>query len=325
MICIVFANTAIFIATAIGMGILYQNRNNLAAFLKTNAVWILCVGIFFVLYYVFYLKFQRVDGFYTYWEKYFLPHSLSEYPRFIKEILLSILSSFTPLTEKYVWLYVVMWLFGMYIIFKQKRDIFVICASAIVLYILLFLLRIYPFGHHEVIGSRLSLYMSPIFYLPCCYALIFLAKRGIALRFLTYIIVAFLCYKSILFYKHTYSSGHYIQQTHALITQANKNYTNDDIILIYNDTTDAAYKYYSFLDSNANPYTLFTDDLNKLETIIKSTEAKKVYLLGSFYSKGGGDWLNNLKDLSLKFDKNAKFNYGVGGWGSFLIEINKSN
>ena len=321
MICIVFANTAIFIATAIGVGILYQNRNNLAAFLKTNAVWILCVGIFFVLYYVLYLKFQRVDGFYTYWEKHFLPLSLNAYPEFIKEIL-SILSSFTPLRARYVWLYIIIWLIGICIAFKERKDIFIICVTAISLYILLSLFRIYPFGHHGVIGSRLSLYMSPIFYLPCCYTIIFFSKRGVILKFLAYIIVAFLCYKSILFYKHTYPNGHYIQQTHTLITQANKNYTNDDIILVY-DATNAAYKYYSLLDSSANPYTLFPDDLNELETTIKSTKAKKIYLLGSHYP--GGDWLNNLKDLSLRLDKNAIFTYGIGGWGSFLIEINKSN
>ncbi|MDY5822231.1 MAG: hypothetical protein SPJ83_05455, partial [Helicobacter sp.] len=221
MICIVFANTAIFIATAIGMGILYQNRNNLAAFLKTNAVWILGVGIFFVLYYVLYLKFQRVDGFYTYWEKHFLPLSLNAYPEFIEEIL-SILSSFTPLKAKYVWLYIIIWLIGICIAFKERKDIFIICATAISLYILLSLFRIYPFGHGGVIGSRLSLYMSPIFYLPCCYMFICCIKRGMTLRIVMSIIIVSLCYKTFLNYKHTYPNGLFIEQTHALITQANE-------------------------------------------------------------------------------------------------------
>lgn len=321
MICIVFANTAIFIATAIGVGILYQNRNNLAAFLKTNAVWILGVGIFFVLYYVFYLKFQRVDGFYTYWEKHFLPLSLNAYPEFIEEIL-SILSSFTPLKAKYVWLYIIIWLIGICIAFKERKDIFIICVTAISLYILLSLFRIYPFGHGGVIGSRLSLYMSPIFYLPCCHMFICCIKRGMTLRIVMSIIIVSLCYKTFLNYKHTYPNGLFIEQTHALITQANEHYELGDLILVYNGM-NPAYKYYSLIDSISNPYKNFSDDLKEVENIIQASNAKNIYILGSHYP--GKKWLRSLENLSLKFDENTNFSYGVGGWGSFLIEINKSS
>lgn len=279
-----------------------------------------CVGLFFVLYYVLYLKFQRVDGFYTYWENYFLPHKLSAYPTFFKETMFELFTGFTPFSKKYAWIYIVVWLTGSYIVFNKKRDIFVICVSAMTIYILLSFLKIYPFGHGGVIGCRLSLYMSPIFYVPCCYLFALLIKRGIILKSITYIIVILLLYKTTLNYKHSYPNGHYIQQTHALITHANTSYTNHDLILVYSSTINV-YNYYSFLDSISNPYKTFSADLKELEIIIDKANASKIYILGSHYP--GNDWLKQLENLSLKFDKNATFRYGVGGWGSFLIEITK--
>lgn len=319
MISILFSNTVVFIAIAIGIGIIYENRCDFKRFLRHNSVWIICVGGFFVLYYMFYLKFQRVEGFYEYWKDYFLPFSIQSLPK-IKEIL-SLFASFTPLSDKYVWIYFIVWLCGICITFKERQDIFMICLSAMIFYIMLSVFKIYPFGHGGIIGSRLSLYMSPIFYLPVCYFFLFLTKRAVWLKALAYILLILMCYKTFLNHKHSYPNGNYIQQTHSLITEANQRYKTGDLILVYS-STNSAYKYYSFIDSATNPYEIFSSDLEELEEKIKLSNANTIYLLGSHYP--ANNWLKDLQNLSLQFDKDAIFSYGVGGWGSFLIVIDKN-
>lgn len=330
--CSLFAYTALFLGTALYLALLIQHRREILRFLREHFLYFLLLGGFVALYYLLYIRYQRVDGFYTYWQSFFLPHSLSAYPAFIKDTLLGVLEGFTPFIKpQAVPVYILMGLLGLAIAYKQARFIFTLCICALLVWVALSLCRIYPFGHSGVIGGRLSLYMTPVFNLLCCYFLVFMYSRwkwaGIAL-------VAGILAVTLLRYGKIYPHWHYIQQTHALTATLQAQAKGDDLVAIYR-ASKPAFMYYSFLDGYGiadtqspkgaqAPYTgvrftTFDKDLTQLEQTLRQAESKRAFLLISHYEE---EWLQDLRATLLRLDSSAQFIQGKGGWGSYLIILN---
>lgn len=320
------------------LALLIGHRHRILSFLRSHILHFLLLGGFVALYYLLYIRYQRVEGFYTYWQSFFLPHSLSAYPAFIKGTLLGVLEGFTPFIKpEAVPVYMIMGLLGLVIAYKQSRFIFTLCICALVVWVALSLCRIYPFGHSGVIGGRLSLYMTPIFNLLCCYFLVALFGRwkwaGLAL-------VAGILAVTLLRYGKIYPNWHYIQQTHALTATLQTQANSDDLVLIYH-ASKPAFLYYSFLDgygiadtqdtkspkvsqiSRQSPYTgvrftTFDKDLTQLEQTLRQAESKRAFLLISHYEE---EWLQDLRETLLRLDSSVQYIQGNGGWGSYLIVI----
>lgn len=330
--CSLFAYTALFLGAALYLALLIQHRREILSFLREHFLHFLLLGGFVALYYLLYIRYQRVDGFYTYWQSFFLPHSLSAYPAFIKDTLLGVLEGFTPFIKpQAVPVYMLMGLLGLAIAYKQARFIFTLCICALLVWVALSLCRIYPFGHSGVIGGRLSLYMTPVFNLLCCYFLVFMYSRwkwaGIAL-------VAGILAVTLLRYGKIYPHWHYIQQTHALTATLQAQAKGDDLVAIYR-ASKPAFMYYSFLDGYGiadtqspkgaqAPYTgvrftTFDKDLTQLEQTLRQAESKRAFLLISHYEE---EWLQDLRATLLRLDSSAQFIQGKGGWGSYLIVLN---
>lgn len=329
--CSLFAYTALFLGAAMYLALLIAHRKRILSFLREHFLYFLLLGGFVALYYLLYIRYQRVDGFYEYWQSLFLPHSLSAYPAFIKDTLLGVLEGFTPfIKSQAVPVYMCMGLLGLVVAYKQSRFIFTLCVCALLVWVALSILRIYPFGHSGVIGGRLSLYMTPVFNLLCCYFLVFMYSRwkwaGIAL-------VAGILAVTLLRYGKIYPHWHYIQQTHALTATLQTQAKGDDLVLIYR-ASKPAFMYYSFLDGYGiadtqspkgaqAPYTgvrftTFDKDLAKLEQTLRQTKSKRVYLLISHYEE---EWLQDLRATLLRLDSSAQYIQGKGGWGSYLIVV----
>ena len=329
IVCSLFAYTALFLGAALYLVLLVQHRRKILSFLRSHILHFLLLGFFIILYYMLYIRYQKVDGFYTYWQSFFLPYSFSAYPAFIKDTLLGVLEGFTPFIKpQAVPVYMLMGTFGLAIAYKQARFIFTLCVCALLVWVALSLCRIYPFGHNGVIGGRLSLYMTPIFNLLCCYFVVFIYNRY---KWAGVVLVAGILVATLLRYGKIYPNWHYIQQTHALTTTLQAQANNDDLVLIYH-ASKPAFMYYSFLDgygiadtqsprSKQAPYTgvrftTFDKDLIQLEQALRQAESKRAFLLISHYEE---EWLQDLRATLLRLDSSAQFVQGKGGWGSYLI------
>lgn len=328
--CSLFAYTALFLGAAMYLALLIEHRKRILGFLRSHIVPFLLLGGFVALYYLLYIRYQRVDGFYTYWQSLFLPHSLSAYPAFIKDTLLGVLEGFTPFIKpQAVPVYMCMGLLGLVIAYKQSRFIFTLCVCALLVWVALSLCRIYPFGHSGVIGGRLSLYMTPVFNLLCCYFLVAIFARW---KWAAVALVAGILSVTLLRYARIYPHWHYIQQTHALTTTLQNQANSDDLVLIYH-ASKPAFLYYSFLEGYGiadtqspkgaqAPYTgvrftTFDKDLAKLEQTLR--ESKRAFLLISHYEE---EWLQDLRATLSRLDSSAQYIQGKGGWGSYLIVLN---
>lgn len=328
--CSLFAYTALFLGAAMYLALLIAHRKRILGFLRSHIVPFLLLGGFVALYYLLYIRYQRVDGFYEYWQSLFLPHSLSAYPAFIKDTLLGVLEGFTPFIKpQVVPVYMCMGLLGLGSPIS-KRALFSPCVCALLVWISLSILRIYPFGHSGVIGGRLSLYMTPVFNLLCCYFLVALFGRW---KWAAVALVAGILAATLLRYGKIYPHWHYIQQTHALTATLQAQANSDDLVAIYH-ASKPAFMYYSFLEGYGiadtqspkgaqAPYTgvqftTFDKDLAQLEQTLRQAKSKRVYLLISHYEE---EWLQDLRTLVSRLDSSAQFIQGKGGWGSYLIVI----
>ncbi|STQ86022.1 Uncharacterised protein [Helicobacter muridarum] len=96
VILIFFSNTIIFIIFGFFCAYLYRNIYNLKSFISKNFLYILVIPFVFIIYYLGYIRYQAVSGFYEYWDNFFLPHDILSYPKFISEVLLDIFVGYTP-------------------------------------------------------------------------------------------------------------------------------------------------------------------------------------------------------------------------------------
>nr|QGT50226.1 hypothetical protein Helico6505_0580 [uncultured Helicobacter sp.] len=316
-----FSNTIIFIWGACVVGYAYQNRSHLITFIKQNFFSLLLPCVVFLIYYVLYIRFQAVSGFYDYWDKYFLPHHLSEYPAFFKDTLLSLYSGFAPFGENkgnknIILVYMGFSLLGLFAMYKQKAHLCVVVISALVIYIALSWFRIYPFGHGGVIGSRLSLWMSVIFYLCCAYGVYALYKQKIWLKSLAVILLLTCLFQAIYHEsRHIRKNQHHIQQTHAFVDSIANNIQEGDCVWVYRKAAPA-FNYYSFIDHLSIPYEVIDNDLSSFTFDAKNCTSH--YVFATHYPI---EWYEELRAIIENYDPHASWQWQSTGWGVFLVQI----
>ncbi|WP_288547108.1 hypothetical protein [uncultured Helicobacter sp.] len=330
IITLLFSNTIIFIIIACYAGFAYAHKQALGAFIRQNTLYIIAVFTAFALYYVLYIRFQAVQNFYEYWEKYFLPHTLGAYKDFIWT-LFGIYEGFTPFARgKVIPFYMFAGLIGFVALYKTRRDMFVIIASACVFYVLLSFLRIYPFGHEGVIGGRLSLFMAPLFYMLASYGIIYLLpppQRDITdsaplckilsqtLKITLYLSIAIIA--SITFYRYIkipLHHTHHNQQTHQFIfdlTRVDSALDSKHCIYVYK-ASEPALKYYLFLDSVDLRYKIFERDTQNLtkDILQNSQNCSYITILASHIS---ADLTQEIEQFIISIDPQAEVKRAQSG------------
>ena len=143
IVCILFSNTIIFIILACIVGYFYQariqdsNKNFFTfslSFIKTNGLYIGGILAFFLLYYILYIRYQAVQGFYTYWDKFFLPHSLSAYPQYFKEVWATTAARFTVFsTTRFVPFYMTISALGLLATYLCNRKLCIMMTLSIII------------------------------------------------------------------------------------------------------------------------------------------------------------------------------------------------
>ena len=247
IVCILFSNTIIFIILACIVGYFYQariqdsNKNFFTfslSFIKTNGLYIGGILAFFLLYYILYIRYQAVQGFYTYWDKFFLPHSLNAYPQYFKEVWATTAARFTVFSAtRFVPFYMTVSALGLLATYLCNRKLCIMMTLSIIIAIALSLLKIYPLaGEGEwTIGDRLALFMSPIFYLSCTYgiALLYNILQKIRLGFLikTLMVALFIITCNATMHKMNPES---LIQSHAMIKKVISDSNPKHVIMLWN-------------------------------------------------------------------------------------------
>ncbi|WP_395148777.1 hypothetical protein [uncultured Helicobacter sp.] len=129
-------------------------------------------------------------------------------------------------------------------------------------------MRVYPFGHDGIIGGRLSLYMSSMFFLICALGGGYIYARIKHIRI--YRILSTLCLIIIfllpMLYRHIRAMSantHHIQQTHTFIKQIATQLNPKACVLVYK-ASERAFGYYTQLDNLTIPqlYLILTSYLS---------------------------------------------------------------
>ncbi|RDU71634.1 hypothetical protein CQA66_05890 [Helicobacter aurati] len=316
VIFILFSNTIIFIAFGLGCGYLYRNIFDLKRFFYKNLFYLLIIPIVFGIYYYGYIRYQAVSGFYDYWQSFFLPHRLAEYPKFFSEILLGTFVGYTPFgKERVLPVYMFISLLGFIWFYKNRKDMFIVTFVILLTAIVLSLLRIYPFGHNGIIGGRLSLYLSVIFYLLCASGigyLISLSKNIWWRNCWSFVVICLVIADLCRYVQHLYKHEYAIQQTHELILKANTEFQSNDCVMIYK-STEPAFKYYSFLDNISLPYKVFDENPH----FDSYSSCNHIFVLVAHAST---EFVSKLDSLAVIANRNVKIiKPRYYGHGAFLL------
>ncbi|MWV66584.1 hypothetical protein DCO58_02530 [Helicobacter saguini] len=284
-----------------------NHTKNVLNFFKQNALYIAILGIFVVAYYLLYIRYQAGEHFYNYWAKYFLPRNLSEYPEFIRTNLIGVYEGFSIFGVSGVKYFAFFLPLGLAFLYVKKRDLFIAFSMILCVYIALSLLRIYPFGHWGLIGGRLSLYMSVVFFILITYgALCFYQFR--ILRFLcNFSLLILMCFTAQKITKYVINKEYYFQQTHELIKLIDK----DSKIYVYNPST-AAMSYYFYVDKTSFNYETFGVKIDDIPRDLESLKGKIMNLkrkdsktkITFFASHYWNEQDKQLINLAKEFDKN---------------------
>ncbi|WP_394954579.1 hypothetical protein [uncultured Helicobacter sp.] len=322
-IAVLFSHTIIFIAIACIMGYTWQSKHNLKAFLKQNTLPILALGVLFAMYYFLYLKHQSQSGFYKHFASGFLPHTLGEYPAFFKETLPAIYAGFSPFNDSFVIpFYAIISLLGFYALYRLHKNLFVFALSSLGIYIALSWLHIYPFGLKGIIGGRLSLYMSSVFFLLCAFGggvlYNWLKRYSITRVLLMSGVMALTCFTLYQHINQYMKNDHYKAQTHALVRQIAQDSKPDDCVFVF-WFANPALSYYTRLDNLTIPkkQSEFRHDLATLLEKTKKMVCQRNWVFAASYPTG--DWDKQLQDMIYALDKDAKV---YKDKGAILLEFN---
>lgn len=340
VLCFLSSHTGIFVAFACIAGYFYKTFStpfSLKSWLKNNSAFILLsafLAVLFIVYYFAYIRYQSVSGFYDYWKEYFIPLNPLELPNFFVKTL-PVYSGFTPFDSgNIIPLYMLVSCVGFYALWKNKRDMFVVCAGILVIYIGLSVCQIYPFGHGGIIGGRLSLFISVFFYIMCASGVNYLYDRFSAKWWRQSLIVYILGLGIFGVYKNAQKflpEHRHIQQTHDFITQIAKEYQQSNLpdsvkcVFVYS-SANPAFLYYSHIDSTNTPHKTFDQKFNVENTKFSNLPCQKVWILASHYASINGStdaWINQLISHAKSISQNAKVEKSKTGWGSILIRVER--
>lgn len=297
VLCFLSSHTGIFVAFACIAGYFYKTFStpfSPKSWIKSNSTFIFLsafLALLFIIYYFAYIRYQAVDGFYNYWKQWLIPLNPLELPNFFVKIL-PVYSGFTPFDSgNIIPLYMLVSCIGLLWLWQNKRDMFVICAGILVIYVGLSVCQIYPFGHGGIIGGRLSLFMSVFFYIMCASGMNYLYDRFSAKWWRELLIVCILGLAFFGAYKNAQNfllEHRQIQQTHDFITQIAKEYQQSKLsdsakcVFVYR-FANHAFSYYSYIDNLAIPHKVFDEKFNVKDTKFYDFPCQKLWILASHY------------------------------------------
>lgn len=336
VLCFLSSHTGIFVAFACIAGYFYKTFStpfSPKSWIKNNSTFILIsafLALLFIIYYFAYVRYQAVDGFYNYWKQYFIPLNPLELPSFFVKIL-PMYSGFTPFDcGNIIPLYMLVSCVGLYALWQNNRDIFVVCVGILVIYVGLSVCQIYPFGHGGIIGGRLSLFMSVFFYIMCASGANYLYDRFSAKWWRESLIVCILGLALFSAYKNAQKflpEHRHIQQTHDFITQIAKEYQQSELtdsakcVFVYS-ATNHAFLYYSHIDNLTIPHRIFDKEFNEQDSNVKfgSFHCQKIWILASHY---WDNWEKLLIAHTESLSKNAEIKEIKSFGNSMLIRIER--
>ncbi|RDU54511.1 glycosyltransferase family 39 protein [Helicobacter sp. MIT 01-3238] len=330
VLCFLSSHTGIFVAFACIAGYFYKTFSmpfSLKSWIKSNSTFIFLsafLALLFIIYYFGYIRYQAVDGFYNYWKQWLIPLNPLELPNFFVKIL-PVYSGFTPFDcGNIIPLYMLVSCVGLYALWQNKRDMFVVCAGILVIYVGLSVCQIYPFGHGGIIGGRLSLFMSVFFYIMCASGVNYLYDRFSAKWWRELLIVCILGLAIFGAYKNAQKflpEHRHIQQTHDFITQIAKEYQQSKLsdsakcVFVYSSARYAFF-YYSYIDNLTIPHKIFDEKFNVKDTKFYDFPCQKIWILASHY---WDNWEKLLIAHAKSLSKNAEIKESQSNFGSSML------
>ena len=335
VLCFLSSHTGVFVSFACIAGYLYKTLPlsfHLKVWIKNNTSYILfsaILAILFVLYYFIYVRYQAVVGFYAYWKPYLIPLNPLELPSFFMRIL-PVYNGFTPFDNSGASLiFMLVSCIGLYALWKDRRDLFIVCIGMLAIYVGLSVCQIYPFGHGGIIGGRLSLFMSVFFYIMCASGATYLYDK-ISLKWCKDLCVVCLLALALFgAYKNAQKflpEHRHIEQTHAFISQIAEEYTESKLaesnkcVFVF-ESAQPMFLYYSHIDNLNIPHKVFDGKFNleNFDNKFGELKCQKSWILASHYPSG--EWVDSLIAYTKSLNENAKIKTAKTGWGTILIRI----
>ena len=304
IVCLLFSNTSVFIATSICLTMyIYTLRSERAGFVRVTWAFIsryFIYGAFCIFYYLFYLRNEDTLLYmYSFWEKFFIPHDISKLPEYIDEFFLPMLAGMLKvvLIKKFPLFVLPFFIWGLVCIYKKNKYEFL---SLLFLFCIVIAaaFKFYPLGHASVRGARLSAYLFPV--------VIFIASYGMY-KFLYLLykttkirnwVVYMMTLASIAFVIHingAYIVTHavYHQQVFSLFEQMRDSYEEGDVLCIYHQT-EPVFRYWMLINKTRFDYIYlkadlgvknYREDMDIEKTIIDAYDAmpenKKMFIIYS--------------------------------------------
>lgn len=301
-ISLLVSSTSIFISTGLSFAIFIFLLNK-----KLFSFKYLCIKfvhiykffiIFFILYYIVYLK-NTTPGMYIYWEKFFFPISLSDWPNYIKTVLWPIMTGMFQiggffggfLSKIFTKIVFIFFPIGILSIYKRNKfEMLTFISPLLIASVAAF--KIYPPGHPGMIGARLSLYLYPIIILISGYGILNLLKliiRNISLRQIQIIFTIFVIGIALINISVA-RTGLGWQQSYELFEKIYKEKSYSDIVFVYSPTRYAL-DYWLAFNKRSLEYSIldreyFRSKKDKIDDAFSKnfiSEKDNIYIIYSHY------------------------------------------
>lgn len=290
--CFLFSTYIIFIAAAIALAILYDLRTKEAIFsyCKNNKWQIIICIVFILLYYYFYLSLVSVESMQRFWDKMFIPRDIDAVLPWLHNKFISSLTGMLSLPN---WAIGFLFLLGMFHLYKQKRDLFVLFLCTILVLVIASLARMFPFpAGASPHGLRLNLFWIPLLIMIVTSGIHFILEKVVRRKEL---ILGVLILLSLVAFKDTHTfllKGNKEQEVGRLVETINKNVSEKDDLILYR-SSQAAYLAYQHMLRNKKAPVYDLLDKNKpttpqLDSMVESAKEKQktqLVFLFSHYRK----------------------------------------
>ncbi len=254
-----------------------------------------------------------------------MPTEIDKMIPWIRFYLLPIISQIIDFqrVSKTPYIFIVLFLFGMIILFREKRDLFICIISTTLIILLVSAFNMYP------IVQRLLIFWFPMAYIPIVFALVFLLNKILRnKKFISICLIIFTTYTVYGNYNVIKTSIRY-QETQDLIDIINTN-NNKYTQIVVSSAATLPYRYYQMLNQKNNEYVPFNtfgnseDIIKQIDNIInkaKEDNKKEILFLYSFFSRDR-ERANNI----INYLRNNNYNiFIINDVGSLLLVIYLDN
>ncbi len=290
IICLLFSTPTVFVLGGIAISILFNLKTpkNILNYIWGNKYKIIALLAFSLFYYYFYLKKSTsVSEMQNYWNNTFVPTEMDKIIPWLRSHLIPTLGSILNLFNRRninSYIFISLFLFGMFLLFKQKKDIFICIVTTTLITLFVSALKMYP------ISSRLLVFWYPLTFIPMATAIVFLLRKVIRKKVLISLCLILITAFTVNANYKILKRGIERQEVVNLISIINTNNNNDTKIILYNSSI-AAYDYYQFLNRKDTEYEIFYRDkdiVEQMDSIILSSKndgKNKIFFLFSHYWK----------------------------------------